>query len=585
MRFAVSPNQRTICAALQQTFAQKPETHGCPVTILSFIIHLTGATMLLLYAVRMVRTGIERAFGPSFQRLMTRSSNVASASVTGLALAIVLQSSAAVGLLVAGFTGAAAVSFSKGLAMTLGADLGSALLIQILSVPLDWLVPLLLALGGVTFIRSTGRSAKQAGRIILGVAFILISLRFLRETMDPIRDSNFLPAVAGYLAQDYTTAFIVGAALALVMHSSLAVVLMCVTLVSLGSIPVEAGVSLVLGANFGSSMIPVWLSRGMSPVARRVPVANLAIRGTWAIIALLLVNNLPILPFLTTAGAGQTVVNVHVAFNLAQLVVLPLCRFLEAPMARLLPDTALTEETTPIIHRSVLDDQALNTPALALASLKREVLRMIQIVEGMMMPVMDAFSTYDKEQANALRAEDRALNGALDGIRHYVTAMQNDMMRKRDFKQARDLTEYAIAIEQAGDIIAKGLLALAQEKHESHISFSVAGQAELIKMHDRILANIKLASNVLVSDDLASARLLLEEKSEMTRLERVSRKKHLRRLSEGLAQSFESSDLHLETTRSLREFNSHISSVAYPILYRGGQLLETRLIETMERED
>ncbi|WP_108483836.1 Na/Pi cotransporter family protein [Oceaniglobus ichthyenteri] len=553
-------------------------------TILSFLIHLMGATMLLLYAVRMVRTGIERAFGASFRRLMTRTSNVFGAAATGLVLAVILQSSAAVGLLVAGFTGTAAVGFGMGLAMTLGADLGSALLIQVLSFPLDWLVPLFLAVGGLTFIRSTGRNAKQTGRIILGIAFILISLRFLRETMDPIRDSSFLPAVAGYLAQDYITAFIVGAALALVMHSSLAVVLMCVTLVSLQAIPVVAGVSLVLGANLGSSAIPVWLSRGMTPVSRRVPLANFMIRGSWAIIAVGLVNNLPVLPYLTMGGPAQTLVNVHIAFNVAQLAALPFCRFVEAPLARLLPDITADQTLTPLIHRSVLDDHALATPVLAQASLKREVLRMIQIVEGMMLPVMEIYTTYDKDRAAALRAEDGALNRALDGIRRYVMAMPNDPARKREFKQARELTEYAIAIESAGDLIVKNLLPLAQEKDKHAIQFSAAEQGELLAMHDRVMANLKLASNVLISDDIASARMLLEEKTEMTQMERASRKKHLRRLSEGTVKSFEASDIHLETTQALKEFNSHISAVAYPILYRGGQLLETRLIENLERD-
>lgn len=540
--------------------------------------------MLLLYAVRLVRTGIERAFGASFQRIMTRNSNVTGASATGLVLAIILQSSAAVGLLVAGFAGTAALGFGQGLAMTLGADLGSALLIQVLSFPLDWLVPLLLAVGGASFIHSSSRNVKQAGRIILGIAFILIALRFLRETMDPIRDSNFLPAIAGYLAQDYVTAFIVGATLALVMHSSLAVVLMCVTLVSLNAVPVEAGVSLVLGANLGSSVIPVWLSRGMSPRSRRVPLANLVIRGSWAILALILVNNLPVMAILGSGQAGQTVVNVHIAFNLAQLAFLPFCRFLEAPMLRLLPERLDPENVTPVLHRSVLDDETPVSPSLALASLKREALRMTQIVEGMMLPVMDIYGTYDGDRADYIANEDDALNSALDSIRHYVAAIPSDTLRKKENKQARELTEYAIALKSAGDIIVKTMLPLAKEKKKDQINFSVAGQAELVSMHERVLANLKLASNVLVSDDLASARLLLEEKAEMTQMERSSRKKHLRRLSEGTAKSFESSDIHLETTRALKEFNSHISAVAYPILYRGGQLLETRLIEKMDRD-
>jgi phosphate:Na+ symporter len=136
-----------------------------------------------------------------------------------------------------------------------------------------------------------------------------------------------------------------------------------------------------------------------------------------------------------------------------------------------------------------------------------------------------------------------------------------------------------------GDLVVKILLPLAKEKSQERLKFSAAGALELVDMHERMIANMGLASNVLVSDDLESARLLLEEKTEMTRLERKSRKKHLRRLSDGSKTSFESSDIHLEVLRALREINSHVASVCYPILYRGGQLLETRLIETIGEVD
>lgn len=86
---------------------------------------------------------------------------------------------------------------------------------------------------------------------------------------------------------------------------------------------------------------------------------------------------------------------------------------------------------------------------------------------------------------------------------------------------------------------------------------------------------------MLISDDLESARLLNGEKTEVKRAERNSRKRHFRRLQAGQVQSFETSDIHLETLRAFRDFNSHIASVATPILYQNGQLLETRLIEDM----
>ncbi len=242
--------------------------------ILNFILQLAGATMLLLFAVAMVRTGIERSFGASFQRMLTGQRHLTGAAAAGVGLAVVLQSSAAVALLVAGFSGGGVLGFNTGLAIVLGGDLGSALIIQVLSFRLDWLIPLLLAVGGWLFVKSGNRQFRQYGRILMGVAFILISLQLLRQAMDPIRESAFLPAIADYLARDYLTAFIVGAALAFTMHSSVATVLMVVTLVAINAIPLDAGISLVLGATLGSAVIPIWLTRGMSPTARKVPIAS-----------------------------------------------------------------------------------------------------------------------------------------------------------------------------------------------------------------------------------------------------------------------------------------------------------------------
>lgn len=547
--------------------------------ILTFLIELMGATMLLLYAVRMVRTGIERAFGPSFKRVVTESQNRVSAAVTGLVLAIVLQSSAAVALLVSGFSGAGALSFGAGLSVVLGADLGSALLIQVFSFDLSWLVPVLLALGGGLFVKSERRPFRQAGRIILGVAFILISLRFLRETMDPIRDSAFLPAIADYLARDFVTAFIVGCVLAFAMHSSVAVILMCVTMVSIQAIPVVAGVSLVLGANMGSALIAVWLTRSMENRARRVPLANFVVRGSGALAAVILLNKTVLLSYIGPMDSAQTLINVHILFNALLLTMLVVANYLEAPTKIVLPDDPPSLDEQSPIYRSALDTGVLDRPHLAIANLKREVLRMVQLVETMMSPVMDLYTRYNDEHARTVVAKDTHVNVALDEVRRYAAALQSSSLTKSENKRIRELTEYAIAVETAGDIVVKRLIPLAKEKSEKGIRFSENGASEITRMHSHAMANILLASNLLVSDDLESARLMLEEKQEMARLERKSRKRHLKRLSEGVQISFDSSDIHLETVGGVRDFNSHISSAAYPILYREGQLLETRLIE------
>ena len=552
--------------------------------IVSFLISLAGATMLLLYAVRMVRTGIERSYGASFQRVMTQQRSYLQASVVGLTMAVVLQSSAAVALLTSGFAASGMLSFPAGLAIVLGGDLGSALIIQILSFRLDWLVPMLLAVGGYLFVKTDAKKTRQLGRILMGMAFILISLRFLREAMDPIRDSAFLPAVADYLARDYITAFLVGGALAFIMHSSVAAILMCVTLVQIGAIPFAAGMSLVFGANFGSAFIPVWLTRAMPVQARRIPYANLALRGSWALASLFAANMALRTGLLGDPQGGQMLVNVHVLFNLSLLLLaLPFCGKLKDLFERFLPDQKKEQVPQPARPASALDIGNVAIPSQALPSLKRELLRMSDLVETMFRPCLELYRSGDKQQIRSVQAIDEDVNNCLSGIRAFVSAIPPDVYEKKDEKSARDLMEFAIRLETAGDVVAKRLTVLAGEMRAKGSSFSQEGWSELVQMHEGILANMKLASNVLISDDLESARLLSLEKTEIKRVERESRKRHLRRLQHGSRESFETSDIHLETLRAFREFNSHIASIAYPVLYQNGQLLETRLIDEIAK--
>ena len=550
--------------------------------IVQFILELAGATILLLFAVRMVRTGVERAFGSSFRRLVTGSNARFRATFAGVALAAIMQSSVAVAMLIAGFASAGTLSFQLGLPAMLGADLGSALVIQFLSMETSWLAPLLLVTGGLMFLKSQSALAKQIGRALLGVALILIALELMRATVTPIRDSAFLPQISALLERDFITAFLVGAVLTFIMHSSVAAVLMFVTMVAIGALPLMVGISLMLGANLGSSLLPLWMTRAMPPVARQVPVMNAILRGTAAVIMVVVVNRSPLIELLPDAGAGQTVILGHVLFNALLLLAVPFSGLLGTITARVIAEDVAGRNDMPAYHRSVLDLDALDDPTLAIASIRRELQRMLLIVEEMMLPVMGLLEDFDKDRMNRIIEKDLIINEALDGTRRYVADLSavNDRQNGKasNRKELRNLLEFAIAIEAAGDVVSKTLSQLAANRNRDGIRFSEEGLSELRGMHDRVVANIALAGNVLVSGDVGIARRLIEEKGEFTHRQRKSRKSHLKRLAKGRVESLESSDLHLETGLAFKEFNSHVASVAYPILAREGQLLESRLV-------
>lgn len=542
------------------------------------LIHLAAAVMLLLWAVRMVRTGVERAFGAGLRGAMRQAGgSVAGMAAMGVGLAVVLQSATAVGILATGFAASGLMGVKVGIAALLGADLGSALVVKLLSFDLAELVPILILAGTVLFLKSERRLVRQAGRIVLGIAFILLSLRMIGEATLPLRDSAALPQVAAWLAGDPLTAFGLAALLTLALHSSVATLLIVANFASTGLLSVEAAAPMVLGANLGGGLVAVWLTRGAALPARRIPLANLIFRGIGAVSVLLLLPLVP-LHWLGT-DPGVRLVNLHVVFNLGLLLAaLPFAGLLERLTAQLWP--APRDGDAPDgAFRSALDRTLLARPNLALASAQRELLRMGETLEAMLRPVMEVLETGDERRIARLRAMDGDINRRHTDIKLFIAEVNRGELTAEEARRGLELASLAIDFEAIGGLIAGNLLAQATGKARARLRFSAEGWRELVALHDRVMANMQIALNVLVSSDVESARHLVAEKAVLRRMERDCHDRHLSRLRSGNVHSIDTSDIHLEVVRALKEINSLLVKVAYPILSEQGHLLETRLAE------
>lgn len=544
------------------------------------LLKIVGAVMLLLYAVRMVRTGFERASGPALRRAISRAASGRVIGVfSGMSVAVLSQSATAVAVLAAGFATSGILTTAAGLTVLLGADLGSALVVQFLVFDLSWLVPLLLAVGAWLFLKVERRTAKQTGRILVGIALVLISLQMIGESTAPLKQAQFMPQIAAYLASDAFTALAVGALLAFLMHSSVATVLMIAAFAQKAGLPLEAAIPLVLGANIGAGVVALWLTRGMDRKARLLPLGNFIFRSVGAVVALLLVTSVELPLEQVSSLPAQQLVAVHILFNLALVV---LCAPLATPMAwlveRLLPEESADGENEPSAPKSALDQRVINVPRLALASATRELLRMGEQVEAMARPVMMMLENGTVPEIRRLQQMDGNINIIHSDIKLYIAELNRGELTSEEAEQSLELASFAINLERAGDLVSKNLLERALQLQENGVSFSKEGQRELEKMHDRVLANMQLALNVLVSGDVASARELIAEKDMMRQLEKECHDRHLDRLKSRMPESIESSNAHMEVVRSLKEINSLFATVAVPILAREGQLRDSRLV-------
>ena len=552
-------------------------------SILLIMLNLAGAVALLLWGVRMVRTGVERGYGPALERLLKESrGGRLQRTVLGMTAAMLLQSGSSVAVLAGGFVASGLISSEAGLALALGADLGSSLIVQVLTLDLAWLVPVLFLAGGTMFLKGTSREIRQGGRILVGIGLVLTSLQLIAVATEPLHGSDAFPAAVAYLGNDPASCFLLGAVFTFAVHSSIATILLVASLTAQQVLTIEPAMAVVLGANLGGALIPVSLTRLAAPAARRVAIGNLLFRASLSVIALVLLEPLLNLLEFVRLRPEQELVLAHVAFNLSVVIVfLPLVDVVQ-PLLRILvretPNAARRGDLLAL-RPSNLDRKVLHTPRLALACATRELLLAGEIVQLMLHPLMALFESGTREHVKEIRFLIVEANLVHADIKEYLVELNRGCMTSADAQRSMELVTYSINLHRVGEIVARNLLKQVETIHAERLSFSKDGTRELAKQHKLLMKNLQLALNVLVSGERESARDLISGKERMRDLELRSRDRHLRRLQEGSVPSVETSDIHLAAIRALREVNSLLASVAYPILAESGELLESRLAE------
>ncbi|RUX95440.1 Na/Pi cotransporter family protein, partial [Mesorhizobium sp. M2A.F.Ca.ET.040.01.1.1] len=506
--------------------------------------------------------------------------NPVMAVLTGCGLAVALQSSTAVTLLVGSFAGAGIVSGAAGQLAVRGAEIGSALVAKLLTFDLTLLVPLCLIAGTVMFMATERRDWRQTGRILIGVGLLILSLEMIGQASEPLRNSQLMPLIINYFSGDSITTYLLAALVTWLFQSSIAAVLLMATLAGRGLITPELGVVLVLGVNLGSSLIAPMLTRSAPPEVRIVPVGNLLMRGLGSLIMLVLIMTFkPDVGFLGRSAPDQ-IVNAHILFNVLILLAgLPLAGLVYRASEKIvaLGSTPQPAATLEVVELSALNESALDTPNQALANATREVVRVCETVEIMLKRIIELYEDADPAKIKALAALDDRVDRKHAAIKLYLAKVTRNPLTEDEALRCQELIGACVKLEQVGDIIVRNMLVHVRKKLERGLEFTPEGWQELCAFHSSVLANARLAFNVLVSRDPETARQLVLEKDLLREREKETSASHFLRLREGTAKSIETSSIHLDTIRDLKQINSLLASIAYPVLEERGLLGGSRL--------
>ena len=541
----------------------------------TILLNLAGDVGLLLWGTHMVTSGVLRAYGTDMRSWMGRHlDGRLKAFLAGLVATTLLQSSTATSLMATSFTSAGFIDLATGLSLMLGANVGTTLIVQVLSFNLTIVTPILILAGVLAFRHGDGNTqTEELGRILIGLGLMLLALSMLVHTTAAIEGAPLANTVFRSLIGQPVLAILLAAALTWACHSSVAVMLFIVSLVVSGAIPPVSALALVLGANVGGTL-PAYFESG-SVAAQRLPLGNMLIR---VIGCLAIAPFLPFVAHLLTLIQPQPtrlVVNFHTFFNLALAIafIAPI-----DSLARLLiwflPDPPLPSD--PGLPQ-YLEEAALETASVALANSSREALRMADMIEKMLIDALEVFRSGDRGRVAEISQMDGALDRLSLALRHYLARLAGEAMNEEDSTRSQEILSFAINVDHAGDIIANNLLELAAKRASQGRSFSEHELEEISSMHSRVIESLKLGVVVFLRGDVHAARQLIDRKALIWHMEHDATECYFHPSGPGSHQG-SAGDVYLRVLRDLRRIHSHIAALAYPILDRAG-LLQSRLIQ------
>jgi len=545
-----------------------------PVTL----IDLAGFAALLLWGTHMVGSAVQRALGPRLKLVLGRAlRNRWQGFAAGLGITALLQSSTATGLMVSGFAAAGLVETVPALAAMLGANVGTTLIVQVLSFDVAAAAPALVLVGVIMFRSDRNSVAHDLGRAFIGLGLILFALHALVDLLRPLEDAPSIRMLLGAVATVPLLDVLLAAVLTWAVHSSVAVVLLVMSLAVQGVVPPNAAFALILGANLGSALAPAleaFASR--DPVARRVPAGNLLNRVLGVAVGVALIEPAGRLMVMLQPDPGRAAADFHTLFNLVTAAVFfPIL----GPLARLLVWVypARVDPADPSRPR-YLEPAARDVPVIALGAAAREALRLSDTVDDMLARAKEALVAGDRRRIGETGRMDDILDALNTAIKSYLTALDPEDLSEADERRMEEILLFATNMEQAGDVVNRNLMSLAAKRLERGLAFSPEGEVELIATLDRLRDNLRLASALFMTGDPRAARLLAAEKAAFRASESLATRTHFDRLRSGDLHLAEASTLHLDLMRDLKQVNAHlVAASAYPVLARTGELRDSRL--------
>ena len=529
-------------------------------------IGIMGGLGLFLYGMNLMGDGLQKSAGSKLKRIIELlTSNVIMGVLVGMVVTMVIQSSSATTVMVVGFVNAGIMSLPQAIGVIMGANIGTTITAQLVSLDVDFLAPVALGIGIVIYMFSNKPKHKNIAEILIGFGILFTGMDFMKEAVKPLAGYQGFTDMLLSFGHHPILGVLMGFAITAIVQSSSASMGMLIALASQGLIPITAALPILYGENIGTCVTSLISSIGASRNARRAAIMHLTFNVLGSMIFMFILSK-PIVAIVTAidpTDAARQIANSHTLFNILNVIVLlPFNKLIVKLALKLVPETKGEQDDDKVVK--YIDDRMIETPSIALANIVKETLRMGEKSKESLNAAMDGIVDKSKEKIELSFKREKLINELQKSILNYLLKLSKASLNEDSRETVDALFNTVNDIERIGDH-AENIAELAKDIVDLEISFSDVGIGELKDMYNKVVSTYTYALEAMRTSNVELACKVIKMEEQVDMMEKSCRANHMNRLNSSSC-SIESGVIYLDIISNLERVSDHAVNIAQQVI-------------------
>ena len=546
---------------------------------ISLFLIITGLLVglgMFLYGMEMMSDGMKMTAGDSMRSILEKlTSNRYIAVFIGAFVTMVIQSSSATTVMLVSFVNSGLLGFTQALGVVLGSNIGSTVTAQIVAFKITDYALLLIAAGSIMSLFAKKDTVKHLGFVILGFGLLFYGMKVMSDTMKPLRsDPTFNSILTSF--ENPFLGILAGAIFTALVQSSSATTGIVITLASGGSITLEAGIPLILGANIGTCITALLAGLNASRDAKRVAIGHVTFNVIGVLLFCFWIPTFADFVSQTSDNIPRQIANAHTIFNIvATVIFIPFTPFISRTIINYFPDK---EEKRNIEKPAILnlDENVLNQPAAAINSAQAEISGVVGLMERVIGSLVRPFIEESKEMQDienpdidlktGLHQRIEKISFLNENISNYLINVSRKDLTVKQSQEVFSLVTAVNYLSSINNTVKLRFDSLVFKKEGLNEHFSDDGQEEIFMYHSKLLKQVKRLNKFFSKYDRAKAAKIMEKGEQYRDLEEKYRLEHFKRVSGDVAESVATHEIHIELMDMLKQINTLIELIASSLL-------------------